>query len=264
LPLHVTLVNPSTETVDGHWKIWLGDGAALKVEPSAELNAVLAPGESVEHELMVHLQAAHGRQWIQVLGDEEICFSAAVSAMVPLAVTMPRLPKDADLANSEALDIEIVHAGVQILSGKAALIGASIAVELTARDTSMKIDHEIPWRGASLELYAAAEPTPGVTSVPLQWTLVPGDEHGAAAVHWEQGVVDPSTWEIGATEGGWWARIRLPLSALALEPDAKGFRFDVICTAMSPISGQNLLRLPRWGVPNNWASSANLVRMVMS
>ena len=262
LPLCVTLVNPSTETVDGRWKVCLGNGAVPRVEPGAELRAVLAPGESVQHELMVHLQAAHGRQWIQVLGDEEICFSAAVSATVPPAVTMPRLPEGADLATSDGLDLSIVHAGTQMLSGKAALIGDSIAVELQIHDTAMKIDHEGPWRGASAELFAAAEPTPGVLSIPQQWTLVPGDEHGSAAVHREQGSVDPQTWEIGTMEGGWWARIRLPLSALGLEPDAENFRFDVLCTAMSPISGQNLLRLPCWGVPNNWASSANLVRVL--
>ena len=63
--------------------------------------------------------------------------------------------------------------------------------------------------------------------------------------------------------GGWRVRIRLPLSDLGLPPKADGFRFDVIATAMSPIAGQNLLRLPRWGVPNNWANAASLVRVKM-
>ena len=184
--------------------------------------------------MVVTLHAANGRQWVQVRGDEKLCFSAATPALVPTCVTMPRQAGRDDLSVSEGLDLAIIHSGQTILSGKAAVVGQHIAVDVTLHEAVLRVDRAQPWLGSSLELFAAAEPKPGAVEIPPQWILIPGDAHGPPEVRSVQNKpVDPASWRIDLVPGGWRVRIRLPLADLGLAPGADGFRFDVIATAMS-------------------------------
>jgi len=262
LPLQVTLTNPSEKPVRGRWTVRMGDGSLAVCEPGPKLSADLAPGSSVVKTLRVHLKSALGRQWVQVRGDERTCFSGAAPVMVQPTVILPVLPEGSDLSLSEGLDVSVDHTGVPILRGWAAIVGEFIALDLTVCDALMRVDRELIWKGASLEVFADAEPMPGVIAIPKQWNVIPPDAHGSGEVRpAHQQVGPPPKYDIQCVPGGWRACLRLPLADLGLAPQSKGFRFDVICNVASPVQGQNLLRLPRWGVPNNWANSSSLVRV---
>ncbi len=262
LPLRVALHNPSASRVSGRWTLRYGDGSLAHVTPGPRLTADLDPGETQTHDVMVHLHAASGRQWVQVRGDERVSFSAAVPVLVPLSVPMPRQKGRTDLSVTNGLNLDIIHGGTAILTGHAAVVDDSIAIDVTVHEAVLRVDRAAPWLGSSLELFAATEPPPGEVMIPPQWILLPGDAHGSPEVRSVQGLaVDPALWHIETVPGGWRVRIRLPYAAFSLPHGAVSFRFDVIATVMSPIAGQNLLRLPRWGVPNNWANAASLVRV---
>ncbi|MCY7301377.1 MAG: right-handed parallel beta-helix repeat-containing protein, partial [Ilumatobacteraceae bacterium] len=236
MPLRVTLANPSLGRVRGKWTVRMADGSVAKVETGAKLQADLAPGASVTQELRVHLRAAHGRQWVQVVGDGVTTFTAAVPAMLPLAVTMPRQAAEPKHAVSRGLEVNLDHAGVAVLRGHAAVVDDHIAIDLTVSESTLRVDRKLPWQGSSLEIFADAEPTPGVPVVPKQWMLLPPDAQGAAEIRSVHGQApDPTTWRIELVPGGWRARMRIPLAELGLPPTAKAFRFDVIVTAMSPV-----------------------------
>ena len=260
LPLRVTLVNPSAGRVRGRWTVRLGDGAAITVVPSPRLSADLAPGASVVHDLRVRLPAARGRQWLQVVGDERTSFSAAVPVLVPTVVAMPRLPAGSQL--DSGLDLGIEHAGTAILSGRAAVVGETLALDLTVRDGAIRVDRASPWLGASVEVFAGPEPKPGTQPQPVQLILIPGDAQGPAEARPGNGAPAPVPgWEIIAVPGGWRARVQVPLSALRIDPAAAGFRFDIICNAASPVAGQNFLKLARWGSLGNFANILGLAKV---
>ena len=262
LPLRVTLVNPSAGRVRGRWSVRMGDGAAIAVEPGPRLSVDLAPGAAVVRELRVRLPAARGRQWLQVIGDERISFSAAVPVLVPTVVSMPRLRAGSDLA--DGLDISIAHAGTAILSGRAAVVGEAIALELTVRDAAMRVDRPNPWQGASVEVFAGPEPAVGATGRPHQFFLIPPDAQGSGEYRPATGSPAPLPgWEIVTTQGGWRARVQVPLAALGIDPASGHFRFDIICNAASPVAGQNFLRLPRWGTSGNFANILGLAKVVL-
>ncbi len=259
-PLRVTLVNPSTGRVRGRWMVRLGDGTAISVEPGPQLSADLAPGATVVRELRVRLPATRGRQWLQVVGDERTSFSAAVPVLVPAVVAMPRLPAGSPL--DSGLDIGVEHAGTPILTGRAAVVGDNLALELAVRDAAMRVDRVSPWLGASVEVFAGPEPRAGIQAQPNQIILIPDDAQGPAEVRPGTGSSVPVPgWEVMTIPGGWRARVQVPLSVLRVDPAAAGFRFDIICNAASPIAGQNFLKLARWGSLGNFANSLGLAKV---
>lgn len=260
LPLRVTLTNPSAGRVRGRWRVRLADGATMVADPGPRLEADLPPGGEVVRELRVRLPATHGRQWVQVVGDERSCFSAAVPVRVPTAVPMPRLPAGSPI--DSGLDIGVEHAGTAILSGRAAVVGDALAIDLTVRDATMRVDRAKPWLGASVEVFAGAEPTPGTQPQPHQLILIPADAQGPAEVRPVGASPAPVPgWEITAVDGGWRARVQVPLAALGIDPAAQVFRFDIICNATSPIAGQNSLRLARWGSTGNFNDIFGLAKI---
>jgi len=263
LPMKVILSNPSNRRVKGVWRIRMGDRSIRPiVEPSPQIVADLAAGGEVVRELRVRIPAGQGRQWLQVVGDERTCFSAAIPLVIPVEVRMARTV--AGLKPAVGLDIGIVHAGASILSGSAAVVGSALVVDLTVRDAAMRLDRVNPWLGASVELFLAPEPAIGVSTRPTQLILIPADAHGPAEVRRAGGDSPPSSdWSIEAVEGGWHARLRIDLASVDIANDAKRFRFDLICNAASPVAGQNFLKLARWGSLGNFSNTLGLARIIL-
>jgi hypothetical protein len=65
------------------------------------------------------------------------------------------------------------------------------------------------------------------------------------------------------SERGWRFSLLIPLAAAGIAADAAVFRFDFICNATSPIAGQNLIRLPKWGSIANHSNGNALARVTV-
>jgi arylsulfatase A-like enzyme len=175
-------------------------------------------------------------------------------------VTMPRLPVGSQL--DSGLEIRIEHGGTPILVGRAAVVGENLALDLTVRDATMRVDRGAPWLGASVEIFAGPEPARGKGGQPNQFILIPADTQGAAEVRPLTGSPVPvSGWMIETVPGGWRARVQVPLSAMGIDAAAAQFRFDILCNANSPVTGKKFVRLARWGSTSNHIDILGLAKV---
>jgi len=267
--LEVSLWNPSPGRVRGRWTLRADDGSKVTVKPGPKLEADLAPGASVVRKVQVRLLSGSGRRWLIAAGDERVSFSAAQVVILPEVVSIPRLPPGSSAELSTGLDLDINSTGTPILTGRAAIIGDSIALDFTVRDETSRVNPRAPWLGASLEIFAAPEPDPNpkstFTEYPSQLVIYPPGEHGPAEVRSCTGRELPSRdWDITAVEGGWRARVQIPFTAFNISPTAKSFRMDYICNCNSPVPGQNHIRLTRWGDLSSCFDLNSLARVVIT
>ena len=262
----VTLWNPSGGKVRGRWEVLLDDGTPIKVTPGRKLLVDLAPGESIVRKLNVRVPTSAKRPWLLVKGDERTSFSAAIQLISDVEVTAPRLPAGTGFPLKEGLDLLLDSTGTPIMTGRLAVVGEALALDLTVRDATLRVNHTNPWFGASVEIFAGAESKREANRVhpPKQFIIIPPCESGPAEVRSFTGVDLPrQEWDIVPVPGGWRTRVSLPLSAFGVDPKAEHFRLDFMFNINSPVPGQNFIRLPLFGPGHNASDVSDLAKVLI-
>ncbi|MFZ4484216.1 MAG: right-handed parallel beta-helix repeat-containing protein [Chthoniobacterales bacterium] len=259
VPVEVALWNPSAKRVRGTWTLRTDEAPAIQVSPGPRVVADLAPGARAVRRLTVRIPSTQGNVWLIAKGDEKTSFSGGLEVAIPQMVSIPRLPASTGSDFKEGLVLDINATGVPILTGRAAIIGDALALDITVREKIIRVDRLTPWTGSSVEVFVGGEPDPDFKGHPRpnQFVIVPPGPQGPAEIlsyirSYRGGPLPSQEWDVVPVDGGWRARVRLPFSAMGIHPDAKSFRFDLICNVDSPVAGQNRLNIAKWGtVANN-------------
>ena len=101
---------------------------------------------------------------------------------------------------------------------------------------------------------------------PTQFFMMPpvNGEGGKIRAAFDCKTPEFTSFQAWMTSDGWAFELGMPLGTLDIISPAGIFRFDIICNVKSPVAGQNLLRLPVWGMIFNHADANRLARFTIT
>ena len=245
-------------------------GPRVREWPLKAVAVSVSPGEAVRQPISFPFPAGERQVWLMALGDERVLFSGAVLVRIPAVVALPDLGEGQDESECQGLllqagaPVEIVHGSHSLLTARVAVAGDRLLVSATIAERNPQPNVRMPWMGSSLELFLASDGDPASKVMPKQFFMLPPVDGCGGTICGATGAApDQTRFEAQLTPEGWALNLVMPLAGAGIERVAGAFRFDLICNARSPVSGQNLLHLPVWGMANDHADAALLARAVI-
>jgi hypothetical protein len=267
LRARVTVTNPSSLPVTGRLRLRLSQRVRGATITPAALAVSLAPGEAMDTEVVVTIPGnAPSPLFLMACGDEKHLFGGALELNTAVTIRLPRLAAVSGLDElaarlADGLPVELTHATHPIFRGHAAVVGEALALSAEVSDPSVNRARQ-PWEGSSVELFLRAHPGPGESPAMRQLFVTPPDGDTAPVLADLDGACPAGALcRSERSERGWRFSLLIPLAAAGIAADAAVFRFDFICNATSPIAGQNLIRLPKWGSIANHSNGNALARV---
>lgn len=169
---------------------------------------------------------------------------------IPAIAQLEQLPAAMSELTTMPLDFENLSVGHL----KMAIAGDFLAIQLVSRDCDIQINPEMPWMGASAEIFVKSPETPSGSQ---QYIIYPGnDVHPAGAVkidHVVTRVLPEPSFLVSSrmVEGGYELDALIPLEKLFLKTDVKVFDFDLFLHAR-PDERHGAVQAKLFGLNFSW------------